>query len=323
MDYYFTYQQPDTLKAKSLLDMHLKTVEPAVLNVRRVIIPAEALKIDSTHKREIVIIPKPLTAAQLRYIQNKNEEKLLVDSSRYIKPRNEVNFNVLSTVVPKDIILPERQLNQVSYDWVTIILTISLFIFATVRIPYAKYIEHMFQSLINYPTATRMFRERNYSILHGAFRLDIYFYITLSLFIYQALKYFDTGLPIGNFSLYLFCVLAVIGYFSLKRMLYALIGAVNNGLTETNEYWFNLNNYNRALGLFLFPIVAIVAFSPYFNQLFFMILGLIITSVFFGMSLQRGVVILLKKQFSIFYLFLYLCTLEILPLLLIFKMVLA
>jgi hypothetical protein len=319
MDYYFTYEKSDTLKSRTLLDLNPQTSSPATLNVGRNTIQANKLNLDLATKREVKNIP--LTSSQLRYMASRAESKLLVDNSRFIKPMDVEVYEMHTT--PASIILPERRIEQQGYDWITIILTLSLFLFATVRIPYAKYIEHMFQSLVNYPTATRMFREKNYSILHGAFRLDIYFYAIFSLFIYQALKFYGVDLPISNFVLYLFCILAVLGYFSLKRMFYSVTAMVSEGQAEASEYWFNLNNYNRVLGLFLFPVVVIIAFSPYFNHHFFLIFGLFITAIFYGMSLQRGILILLKKQFSIFYLFLYLCTLEILPLLLIFKMVLA
>jgi len=322
MDYYIAYQQPDTLKSESLPALHLKSAQPSVLNVERAVIPVENLIIDITPRRK----PEPQAtqipvSARARMDQIQEEEILFADSSKFVKPQAKVSIEIKPLVAGNEIELPEHTLNQPGHDWITIILSLCLIILATIRMPYARYIGHMFQSLVNYTTSVRMFRERNYSLVHGAYRLDIYFYLTSSLFVFQALKYFEIPLPFKNFILYLFCLLAVIGYFLIKRMLYSLAGFVNNGLAETNEYWFNLANYNRALGLFLFPVVAILAFSPFFKPAFLIFSGLIITAVFYGIALQRGIIILLKKQFSIFYLFLYLCTLEILPLLLIYKMV--
>jgi hypothetical protein len=65
--------------------------------------------------------------------------------------------------------------------------------------------------------------------------------------------------------------------------------------------------------------VALIAYFPSEDPMIAVFLGVFTTSVFYVMLLKRGISILLKKQFPIFYLFLYLCTLEFLPLLLIYK----
>jgi hypothetical protein len=51
-------------------------------------------------------------------------------------------------------------------------------------------------------------------------------------------------------------------------------------------------------------------------------LGLGIVVIFYLLSLNRGAKIFLKKHFSILYLILYLCTLEFLPLLLVYNILL-
>jgi hypothetical protein len=121
--------------------------------------------------------------------------------------------------------------------------------------------------------------------------------------------------------LYLFCFGAVLAYFLLKKLAYFLLGSVFEGTNETSEYLFNMDNYNRVTGIFLFPIITLVTFYPREDPTLPMFLGGGIVLIFYILLLQRGIAILLKKQFSIFYLFLYLCSLEFLPLLLIYKIV--
>ncbi|MBN1820946.1 MAG: DUF4271 domain-containing protein [Prolixibacteraceae bacterium] len=324
MDYFISYQDQDTLKVKNLNDIHLQVKPPVSLNVKPSLISAEKLRIDTAFERKRKI-SKPETtkvAIQKNSVRTRAEQIALADSSSIIKPQTEVSISTLQPEPVGEIILPERKLNNTNLDWITIILLTNLIIFASIRKPFANYLSHLFKSTFNYPTSTRMFRERSYSLVDGAFRLDIYFYFIFSLFVYQAFIYLKVDLPVQSFSLFLYCIAGVLGYFVFKRLVYLMIGFVNKGQEETIEYLFNLNNYNRVLGLLLTPIVVIIAFSPIFNSNFFVIIGLILVIFFYGMSLQRGVLILLKKQFSIFYLFLYLCSLEILPLLLIFKMVL-
>ena len=98
-----------------------------------------------------------------------------------------------------------------------------------------------------------------------------------------------------------------------------LIALITESLPETSEYLFNLNVYNRILGIILFPFTLVIAFAPIYNTEALLITGAFMVAVFWGLSLLRGSKILLRKHFSISYLILYLCTLEFLPFLVIVK----
>jgi hypothetical protein len=125
-----------------------------------------------------------------------------------------------------------------------------------------------------------------------------------------------------HFTLSLFgkTLAAVVVYFLTKKLAYRALGSIFIDAGDTSEFLFNMDNFNRGAGILLLPIVALIEYYPSENPMVVVFLGILTTSVFYIMLLKRGVSILLKKQFPIFYLFLYLCTLEILPLLLIYKM---
>jgi hypothetical protein len=114
----------------------------------------------------------------------------------------------------------------------------------------------------------------------------------------------------------------IIGYFTIKKVIYFLVGALTENKQEVQEYLFSITVYNRVLGLFLLPVTAIIAFVPLYQTETVLFAGLGIVIIFYLLSLIRGGQIFLKKHFSIFYLILYLCTLEFLPLLLIYNFLL-
>jgi len=68
-------------------------------------------------------------------------------------------------------------------------------------------------------------------------------------------------------------------------------------------------------------VVCLVAWTPFVEVWYFLLAGLVMTFIFYLFTLNRGIKILMKKQFSVFYLFLYLCTLEFLPILLFLKVI--
>jgi hypothetical protein len=121
---------------------------------------------------------------------------------------------------------------------------------------------------------------------------------------------------------YLICLGIVIGYFIIKKILYSLSGIMTESRHEVQEYLFSITVFNRVLGLFLLPLTAIIAFVPLYDPQPLIFTGISVVLIFYLMSLKRGAKIFLRKHFSISYLILYLCTLEFLPLLLIYNILL-
>lgn len=332
MNWEFTYQQ-DTTKVKLPLENLPSGQQPGSLRVtRKAPLPLEPIRTREELKQETNVekteesvsqtnsVRQP-TAAQLRYRWWQREQDLTVGGSRYIEPRSDSVF-VSAEIPESDLVLPHNPVKQVNTDWITIILLLALVLFATVRMGWTKYLGNLFQSVVNYSTANRMFREQNYSFQHGAFRLDIYFYLVFSVFLFQVIRFLRIDGSFYNFRLYILVLAGVWIFFLAKKFLYKATGFIFENSDETSEFLFNLDNHVRVTGLLLFPVVAIISFSPFNNPEILVYFGILIASAVYFLLLFRGFMILLKKQFSIIYLFLYFCTLEILPLVLVYKFLL-
>jgi hypothetical protein len=322
MEFGYSYQQ-DTVqnnnRLKLLQDLHqteglIIEHEPAII----LPIPERDTKTSHVVSQEK---PVPSTKAQIRYWQWQREQKLLVNNSRYMEPLTTANLSATIEIPEQGIVLPIREKAGVNSDWLSLIILLSIILFASVKHSYSKYLNHLFQSIINYSTSFRMFQEKNVSVFHGAFRLEVFFYITVSVFLFQVVNYYGIGLRYKNGLLFLMCLAAIILYFLGKKLIYRIAGSVVDGVQETGEYLFNMDNFNRIAGIFLFPVITLIAFNPFKSIDNVVVTGIILLGLIYVALLQRGIAILLKKQFSIFYLFLYLCTLEFLPLLLIYKVV--
>ncbi len=248
----------------------------------------------------------------------KEEQSLMVDSSRFLEPRNEIILRQ-SELSSREIILPSRPVAYSPSDWFTLTLFLSVVLVILVKQFNGKYLRALFKSLFSYPAAARLFQEKNISQKTGSFLMETFYLFVFSLFGYQLLKQYGTSLPYSGFVLFLLCMAAILLFFLLKNLLYSLLGFISETRIQTHEYLFNLRNYNKVLAVFLLPLVGLTAWAPVYNPAVFLLTGLIMTVLLYLLTLHRGVVILLKNQFSVFYLFLYLCTLEILPLLLFFK----
>lgn len=320
----FTYQQDTTKAANPLRNL---PGEPATggLNINRAApvplgpIPERQTTETDSGSNVSRSAPAPPTATQLRYRWWQREQSLLVEGSRYMEPRTEAKVSAATITKNEGFRLPARTVNRENYDWLTILLLLILVLLASVRTFWGKYLGHLFHSVLNYSTSLRLFQDKNTALLQGTFQLDILFYLVFSIFVFQLFQFFRIDLPWKNFSLFLFSLVLVLIYFLAKKALYRLMAFINEKNHETGEYLFNMNNINRVTGLLLFPVVTVIAFYPFSNIRYPVITGLITVLFLYFLLLSRGLIILLRKQFSIFYLFLYFCTLEILPLVLLYK----
>jgi hypothetical protein len=258
------------------------------------------------------------TPEQIRYWKIREVNRMFHGDSREISPHSALSVESIS-VTPPGLVLPSRIVTETSQDWFILILFTTLALFASVRHLFAGYISNLIQSLFNYSTASRMFRERNVSLGQGEIRLEIFSYLVFGLLLYQAASYFNLNIPFSGFLSFLISLGVVLIFFMLKKLIYFAVGFVTEKPAETGEFLYNFSNHIRVMGILSLPIVALIAWSPVLSPYSMFLAGLTIVLILYLILLWRGTRIFLKKQFSIFYLFLYLWTLEILPLLLMLK----
>ncbi|HWS01536.1 MAG TPA: DUF4271 domain-containing protein [Prolixibacteraceae bacterium] len=204
-------------------------------------------------------------------------------------------------------------------DWTFFLIIFGWIIFASLRFGFSKYVVQVFQSAFNYSASSRLYRERGYSSNFGMFRLNLIFFLFLPLPVFLIAK--DNGVSLGGSSgieFYLIVFAVVNAYFMLKILLYKILGSVFSQRETTGELVFNMMLYHNVLGLILLPVATIHYMVPAFGLVsLFMVPGFI--AIFYLMSLSRSIYFALREGISIFYLILYLCALEILPILLVVK----
>ena len=226
---------------------------------------------------------------------------------------------ILQTIKPYGIVGKERVVP--GQDWVLGFILILWIIFASVRVEFPEYLGQIFSSLVNFNAAARLFRQRGYKTMFGAVRLDLIFYLTLPLSVFQIAQFFKIDLPgFPSIILFIGILLIINSYFFIKILIHRLVGSIAMLKDQTDELIFNIRLYYRALGFVLLPVVTVHAILPETNFLTIWGMAILILIMYIA-ALIRSIYLGYQKDISIFYLILYLCTLEILPLLLIFKLV--
>jgi hypothetical protein len=215
--------------------------------------------------------------------------------------------------------LDGKNIDYPKQDWLLGLLLIAWVIFASVRVGFSKYLNQLIASLVNVGVATRLYRERGYKTFYGAILLNFLFYILLPLSVFQIVHFYNVDLPgYPDLVLFLILMLAISGYFFLKLFLCRIIGSIILLKEEIAESNYHMQMYYKVLGVFLLPIVTVHAVSNEIRYFTVLIMTVLIV-MFYLASIVRSIYIGNRKGISNFYLILYLCMLEILPLILIFK----
>ena len=205
-------------------------------------------------------------------------------------------------------------------DWLPLVILFSLYIFSFIKVVYNKYIVQVLYSLINYQAAVRLLRDRNVLFRNMAVVLNFVFTINAGLFVYFLIDYFKLGQLYSNsllcFLLYSFLIFI---FFNLKFIICKIVGYVFSVNDIFEEYTHNEKLSNKNIGLLLFPVIILIPYVPTFMKPVILYAGLAIIIVLLAFRAFRAFQIIIRREVSSFYLILYLCTIEILPLIIMVK----
>ncbi len=205
-------------------------------------------------------------------------------------------------------------------DWILGILILVLIILAWSKKSYGKYIGQIVNSMFNTQLAGNLYRDSNIILRKVSFLFNFIYLVVVSMFIFELFLYHEISLfkqeKIWQFAI----VLGVIsGLFIFKYLSIKFVGFIFQMGKEFDEYFFNVTLYNKAMGLFLLPIVAIIPYVASFLVFPLQIIGISILIASTLLKYARGFKIIISKGILLFYLILYLCTFEILPVLYLYK----
>ncbi len=120
------------------------------------------------------------------------------------------------------------------------------------------------------------------------------------------------------FELFSYVMLILIVYFLLKYLLYQFSAWLFEEKELVEQYIFQGNLYSKFVGLVYLGLLILHLYSP-FSDILLLKIGLIVLLIFLLLQLSRGIIIGLAEKRNLLVIILYLCTLEILPWLLMYK----
>jgi len=146
-----------------------------------------------------------------------------------------------------------------------------------------------------------------------------------TLFAYQVLDYFGilrAFLPI--IPLFLQVLFLIAGIFGFKILIIRMLGNIFQANAETDMYLTSSMVLSSILGMILMPVNVLIAFSAEPTTSYGLFIGIALFTFIYLFSLLSGAFFARRhRELSIFHIFLYLCTLEILPVIVIAKAILS
>ena len=233
-------------------------------------------------------------------------------------PITEAKTTAKSTTIESTVQRPDstKATNSLSGDlWLMVLLLSVLLLFAFVKVYFKSKIKIYSQAIVSYQSFNKMYKEQNTIHVKLALLLSLIYNINFSLILYYSLIKF---IPLNHQDPGLFLFLGILGFVIAFTLFLISLNKLLSFFFEVHqlikEIIYNYLFTNRILGLLLLPIVLTYPYLPEFlaNILLFSTWGILAFSFIFRWF--RAFIISFKYRVSYFYMILYLCVLEIIPL---------
>jgi len=141
-------------------------------------------------------------------------------------------------------------------------------------------------------------------------------FLIFGLFAYSAASHYDI-IPsaTAGITFWLASVIIVISAFTLRHIICIVTGSVSGEKDLFRDYLHGIYQYYRISALFLIFIVIMMSYTTIFPANSYFIAVIIVLGIFYLFRIIRLLIFFLNRDISIFYLILYLCALEFLPVL--------
>ena len=208
--------------------------------------------------------------------------------------------------------------------WIFALVIMFLIIIVWAKNIHTRRFYRLGKSLLNIREFYQVVREE-YSMTNNlSIGLVVLFVCTTSLFIYQGNRLYPQSLlPTDPFYFFTFISLCVLTFFLLKILLVRLLGILFLGnSSQVTDFVYNIFLVNLVIGIVLVPIVIGIAFIDIVPKHTLFVLSCWLLAGIYAFRLGRTFIITTGQvRILRLYFFAYLCTLEIIPFIVIFKLI--
>jgi len=205
-------------------------------------------------------------------------------------------------------------------DWVTMFFLVVLILIAVLQFNYSERFSKLFSLVYSEKYYTDYIKTR--PLIFNSFHVIFFFIIlfNISLFLYFAFNTFSSPLVEGQFYFFAQILLVTFAYFIVRNFMGIFLANLFE-VEEGQKYFTFLKMSNLALvSILVLPLLVLANYSVGIFHKFLITFGIVAS---FAIALFRYFVLIKNEKLSfnnLFYLFLYLCALELAPFIVIYKL---
>ena len=215
---------------------------------------------------------------------------------------------------------PGFLVENASAEWHFYFLVFLLITFAVSRAFLGQLLNPTFNAAVRYNTAVSMYKDNSQlqrqidTVLYG------FYFVSTGFFMMLIAKHFNL-FPYGlrDVELFGFFTTGIMLVFFLRIVVVNVVGHVFFSLKLFKAYQYHAFIYNKLIGILVLPMSIIIVYTNGILNDIAVWSALAIIFVMLVMKIYRGSLFAVKNRVLNFYLFLYLCALELVPMLLLYK----
>jgi hypothetical protein len=212
-----------------------------------------------------------------------------------------------------------REMPAAHPDWITGILIGGFIMVTWAYVFYFKRIRQIIQAPFSKCFINQLVRDGNLLRERVALVLAAIYFLSFALLLFILNERYDTVhlASFTGFTFYLLILGGLLLFWMIKFLFINLLAVIFKTQATSGEYLLNLVIFNLMNGLVLLPLMVL---TLYLRSEYLLFICLIFSLLLFLFRFVRGFLIgITLTKFSYLFLFVYLCTLEILPLLILLK----
>ncbi len=234
----------------------------------------------------------------------------------------------ITTSVAKEKVTPfssEKKANRSNVDARMVFLfTMVMFILLAITILFTisrSFFIKSYRAFLNENMTNQLLREVESTSLLPFIILYSFFFINIGFFTYLVLESYNI-LPKRDYFLYFaYCLGVVIAVLLLKHLLLSLVGYIFPVYQEIQRYNFTIIIFGIVIGLILTPVNVLLAYGPDSIDKYLIFLTLGTLGIIYLYRYIRGILIANRFwAFHRFHFLLYICTVEIAPVMVLVKL---
>ena len=284
---------------------------------------------DSVFVMQVTALPPDNGPLSLISRSSSAREFLAADSTRTYRPlrKKELPLKTRNTVqeAPETVaVAVKREPAYLRENWILGVLILAFLLITWTKIRFGKLLNQTLSGIWNYKNSNALFRNKSSLYQWTSVILTSNFFLTFTLFIYLFLKAVYPSVFTGDLShmkIYIYIMAGVVAVYFYFMLMIRITGLISLAREPMQEFSAFTKLFFHNVGLFLFPLTAIIpyVYEPVAKQLLW--LGVIVVALLYLFRVVKLITIFIQKRFSLFLMILYLCTLEILPVAILLKII--